>query len=553
MRQWEGPLAAKRENTFFPGRDDVRMARIACVAILMLAAVLRLWGIGFGIPHPLARPDEEAIMTVALRFFQRQGNPGFFDHPSLFMYATCIVYIGYFNFGRHVTGWFRYEGDLCTAASIAPGPFYLMARALSALAGVVTVGTVYQVGGALFDRTTALVSAAFLAVAALHVRDSHFGVSDISATCGVMLSFLATVRYAKSGRRRDLVMSALWAGVATSTKYNAALVALPGLWALWSHASSDRRAWWRSRLTAGYLAVVGLTFLAGTPYALLDWPHFLESLRGISEHLRGGHAQFRPAFIVHFSSSLWYGIGWPMLAMSVAGMVAYIRRSPAAGLLFALFPVSYYVGIGTGRTAFARYILPVVPFLCVSAAYATVTATRKLTALWGRSAWAPAATWVMAAAVALPSLAATIATDRLLTRTDTRVLAADWIRSHTSPATTVYQSGAGYTHVYLKTPPLNTYPELEWDETRKAFRDEQGVPADAPALIVIPECPLAYCDTPASILDLVAHQYRGLQRFQGYQPGAPLTYDRDDAFFVPLAGFGAVERPGPNVTIFARR
>jgi hypothetical protein len=31
-----------------------------------------------------------------------------------------------------------------------------------------------------------------------------------------------------------------------------------------------------------------------------------------------------------------------------------------------------------------------------------------------------------------------------------------------------------------------------------------------------------------------------------------LVYDREDAIYVPLAGFRAVTRPGPNVEIYAR-
>jgi hypothetical protein len=36
-------------------------------AIVLLALALRLWGIEDGLPHPLARPDEERITDKALR------------------------------------------------------------------------------------------------------------------------------------------------------------------------------------------------------------------------------------------------------------------------------------------------------------------------------------------------------------------------------------------------------------------------------------------------------------------------------------------------------
>jgi hypothetical protein len=31
------------------------------------------------------------------------------------------------------------------------------------------------------------------------------------------------------------------------------------------------------------------------------------------------------------------------------------------------------------------------------------------------------------------------------------------------------------------------------------------------------------------------------------------VFDRQDAFFLPIAGFSGVERPGPNVSIYLRR
>jgi hypothetical protein len=31
-----------------------------------------------------------------------------------------------------------------------------------------------------------------------------------------------------------------------------------------------------------------------------------------------------------------------------------------------------------------------------------------------------------------------------------------------------------------------------------------------------------------------------------------LVYDADDAFYVPLSGFEAVERPGPNLDVYVK-
>src|SRR6266508_540981 len=135
-----------------PDRDT------ALLAILALAAIVRVWGIGFGLPHTLTRPDEDATVSIALRFFKGSLNPGFFDWPSFFMYAVSGAFFVYFQIGR-LLGWFPDQISFVAEASQHPAPLFLIARGLSAAAGVLTVATMYATGLRLFDRTTALIGA----------------------------------------------------------------------------------------------------------------------------------------------------------------------------------------------------------------------------------------------------------------------------------------------------------------------------------------------------------------------------------------------------------
>jgi hypothetical protein len=528
------------------------------MGILGIAVALRIWGIGFGLPHTLARPDEEAVFSIALRFFRRTLDPGFLDWPSLFMYAVAAGWVVYFNVGR-LKGWFPLEISFVAAAPVYPAPLHLIARALSAASGVLTVWTVHRVGLLLFNRTAALIAALFLAVAALHARDSHFGVTDVAATWLLTLSFLFTVRFARTGARRDAVLSALWAGLAASTKYNAALVALPGLWAIARGSTGGVTAWSdRLRLLLVYCLVAFVAFVAGTPYALLDVRSLLVALAGVGAHLRGGHAAMAGyAWIVHLQSSLRYGLGVPLLAAGIGGLVLYCWQDRRAGTLFALFPIVYFAVIGAGQTAFARYIIPVVPFLCLSAAHATVEIARWLAHRSRRPAWAPAFAWSLAVLVAAPSAWSTVRTDRLLSRTDNRLIAARWIHEQFAHGATMYQSGSGYGQIQLQTAdPLTAgrYRETRFDEAAGVFRSADGRETAPPELIVLTQCPLTYCDVPDAVRQVVARQYTLAKTFTALDASHPgLVYDRDDAFFVPLAGFDGVSRPGPSLTIHVRR
>jgi hypothetical protein len=285
-------------------------------------------------------------------------------------------------------------------------------------------------------------------------------------------------------------------------------------------------------------------FAAGTPYAFLDPHRFVSSLVAISEHLRRGHVAAQGySWRIHMTSSLRYGIGTPMLVSGIAGGVLYVYRDLRAGVLFVSCPVVYFAVIGAGQTTFARYILPVVPFLCIASAYVTVETARAVAAWSGRPAPAPVIAWMLAALIAMPALLSSIQTDRLLARTDNRVIAAEWIRAHFPDGARIFHTGRIYAHVQLQSGfvPDPHYPSVDYDATP---------PAD---LIVVAHCPLAYCDGPPDALYGRLTDYELLQTFPALDEyNIRTVYDRDDAFFVPLAGFDAVTRPGPNLLVYRR-
>jgi 4-amino-4-deoxy-L-arabinose transferase-like glycosyltransferase len=510
---------------------------------VIAAAVLRIWGIRYGLSNALTHPDEGAVFSVSLRFFGRNLNPAFFDWPSLFMYAVAAAFVVYFNIGRMV-GWFGREASFIAAATTHPAPLFLIARALSAAAGIATVAVTYRVGVHLFDRTTALVAALFLAVAALHVRESHFGLTDVSATCLLMTSFLYIVRYWRSGLRRDALLAAVLGGLAASTKYNAGIVMLPLFWVV---AFRERSEAWagRARVIGICALVAASAFAAGTPYALLDAAHFAGALREVGEHLRRGHMALAGyAWQTHLTSSLRSGLGLPMLVAGLGGMSVLMLRGRREATLFLLCPVAYFALIGSGQTAFARYILPTIPFLCLAGAVLVTELARTIGHWSQRPAATPALAALIAALVAAPSLWSAIETDRLLARVDNRLLAAAWLRDNFQNGASLFQTGSSYGHLRMQKEGLVADP-------RYAEVPIDAVPA--PDVIVVLRCPLGYCDVPAG-LDRALAAYVPLTAFIAARLDDPeLVYDRDDAFFVPLAGFRAVTRPGPNVEIYGRQ
>lgn len=523
------------------------------LAILAVAALARYWAIDFCVPFDQCRPDEDATQSIVIRVFRRTYNPLFFDWPTLFMYAVTLSLVPYFKFGWWM-GWFRGEGHFIEYAGFATGLVIIHARILSAAAGVFSVWLVYRIALRIFDRATALVAALFLALAYLHARDSHFGVPDVTLVMFVLLAFLCTLRFAASGRTRDLLFAAAAAGFATSTKYNGALSILPLIWVVIGPTAQGQ---WRNTiaLRLRQLTIAGLVMIAAfvltTPYSLLDWERFSASLRGISEHLAQGHGvMLGRGWVSHFSLSLWYGLGWPLLLTGVSGLLLCLWKMPRQGVLLLLFPVAYYLALGSGFTVFARYILPVVPFLCLAAAFAVVVFARWVAERLSQPSRMPVVAGVLAAAVIAPSAWSVLQFNRLLVRADSRVIVSNWIlttfpegvtintigRWSTRPQIHVYGQGRSPRHPVLDIydPNAPPSPDVIVSATTLVAPGAPGWDATEEVRAQVAKY------TPVLVIDAFD------------ETSTRLVYDWQDEFYIPLAGYGDVIRPGPKLTVYVR-
>ena len=157
------------------------------------------WGIPFGLPHDLARPDEEKIAQAALGILKGDFNPHFFLYPTLFIYLTAAATpvlawssapLGFAPVGTSLAATRNGRSPRCCTWSRAD---------CAATSGVATIIVLYGAARELFPTRAALAAAAFLAVAFLHVRDSHFGVTDVPVTLVTVCAFWAAARIVTSG------------------------------------------------------------------------------------------------------------------------------------------------------------------------------------------------------------------------------------------------------------------------------------------------------------------------------------------------------------------
>lgn len=546
-------------------------------AILLAGLGLRLWGLSFGLPNIHCRPDESTLVHRALAIGAGDLNPHFFNYPSLHFYLLAALYGGYYVVGL-LGGLCANLAEFETQFLIDPSAFYLLGRGLGTLLGVASVWVLYGIGCRLGGRAVGLASALFLACSFLHVRDSHFLTVDVPATFYLLVSLLFILRHMDESKVRDLVLGAVFLGLAASTKYNMGLFAGTAL-----VAACKGIAGWRERgVRSGWvLVIMGLAFVAGSPYVLLDFAAFWRDLSYERLHFARGHdADLGRGWWYHLGFTLPLGLGWPLFAAALVGLGRWVwsRRGEEWALLVGI--ASYYAVAGSGKVVFMRYMLPLLPLLCAAAG--------ALVAGPGRSVRTIV---LLVLLLAAPTAWASWRHSALLARTDTRVLTARWIEEHIPAGSRIglcCGSDYGYPQLRLDRPALERRlaelrragfaarrqqrlltlgeampgPAYELIELRAANPSEftwvwtaYGVKRllrERVDWVVVHQLPdLAYSRLDSSF---VAELEQVAERRALFDPlvdgGAERHYDPIDAFYAPVSGFAGVERPGPRIAIY---
>ena len=401
----------------------MRRSTLPLVVILAVAALLRFWSLGAGIPTAIGI-DEPQIMNRSVHMMKSGSlNPkGFYDYPSLYLYVQTGVACVRFLAGA-MGGEFRSLNDARTE------DFYLWGRAVTATLGTLTVLVVFRIG-LRWGTRYALLAAALLAVAPLHVRESHYVLTDVPVTFFVALTFLMSLTAHEKPSALAFAKAGALAGLAAATKYPGALAMVLPLVAAWMTA--DVRP---SRIAAA-LAVVGtgvLVFFLAAPYTLLDLPGFLNGYAGLAAGYVNGTVT-EPAWLTYLKH-LRLNLQWPATLLIAAGLALSVFRTVRGPgrvrwMLAIVFPLLYFWSISQQNYVFARYLLPIVPFLCLLAAVAVVAGVSLLRRFAIPRAARTALIVGLTVAALLPPLTRSIGFVKMISRQATVELAYNWVQQN---------------------------------------------------------------------------------------------------------------------------
>ena len=406
---------------------------ILLVSICALAVALRLIGLQYGLPA-VYNPDEVSIMARALSFARGTLNPENFLYPTFYFYVL-FAWVGAYLAFVWLTGRVETIGALQRLYFTDPTGIYTAGRLLGVATGAATVGFLYRLGERLLDRRTAAAAAIFLAVAPLHVRDSHYIKHDVPATLAIVIAYLAMTRVwpcARQGgpRRRDTLLAGAACGVAFSTHYYTVFLAVPLTYVTvqgWK-ANGATACLRQIAMAAAASAVV---FFALSPFLLVEpltaWRDIAANRQIVIDRAVTSGA-FAPA--ARYLEMLWAdSVGQPVALLAAAGAIGWLASAPSRALLLLAFPLPFLLFISNTAPA-SRYLNPVLPFVALFAAW-----TVSRVAAWSGNRHA--VFWIAVAVASAPALRSSIESGMFFRQEDTRTLAQRYIETNLPSGATI--------------------------------------------------------------------------------------------------------------------
>ncbi len=396
----------------------MNMARFPLFWILLFGFLIRLTGIGFGLPD-VYHADEPMMVNHAVSYASWDFNPHYFKLPPLLSYLLFIIYGIYFAAG-YLFGFFSSLAEFEGLFVANPTSFYLLSRFIfGVLLGTASIYLVYSLSLSFFkEKWIAILSSFFLAFSFLHVIHSHYVYHDIPMVFFILLTVRKIYDLYKDPKLSHYLWAAFFGGIAAGFKYNAALVSLSLFLAhVLKEEKISLRAVFLDKKLYGAAVVMIFTYFLTNPFSIISFPEFAGELTTQFD------AEDRLPFFYHLRYSLAEGMGKPLLVCSLLGFAIAIFQLRRAWVLFS-FPLIFYLFCVFVSQPHERYMLPVVPFFAISAAYFIfwlyqITPSKK-----------PSLLYLMAGLVLLPTLIKSLYVDGMLFETDTRAEAKEWIEKN---------------------------------------------------------------------------------------------------------------------------
>jgi Dolichyl-phosphate-mannose-protein mannosyltransferase len=357
--------------------DDVRQPRLWLAALYAVAVPLFVVGFWWGMPHWFGWSGDEMNPSSWWQALSFKAYNGWHTRYPPLHFAVLQGLSWPLRLALEAAGFDPVRRAVW---------LIVFSRIVSLLLAFATVGLVYRIGSEIYDRRSALFTAAILVSVAPYVYYAKMGNLDVPYIFWFTLSLLYYVRILKHHRLRDYVLFALMAAATVCTKDQAyglyGLAPLPILWSLarrehgaQGSAAQILKGLGRSLIDRRFLAAAGAAIAGFAVFQMLwNWHRFTLHVRLLLGPMSDNYQDYEntpeghEALLTLFLRQIVFCLN-PALALVCTAGVAWTvwrlfkRKSGDEPFLVAclvFLVVSYYVTfLSLILFSYDRYILPI--------------------------------------------------------------------------------------------------------------------------------------------------------------------------------------------------
>ncbi len=348
---------------------------LCLVSIILVSFVLRAYRLDWGLPmirhHRLAstyNPDEATYLKAFLNMHESQSlNPGAYNvggNLAVYLFAAGAMIGKTLQGHRFVDDEDYYREHPCELASI-----YLSCRLTAVFFSVLLVAMTVILGASLYGKISGIFAGVLAAFTPELVVQARFIKAGQTATFFGLIFLFLLHRFMDSDRLFHVNLAFIALGAAIATKINMLIFGAAYVYVLWSKMKGHRVGFSIIKhLILIPVLLCLLTFAACNPSMFTHGSDFARSILFVI------YGQRQPVLDTIGIHNLWmhylhpvmtHCLGMPLFVAVLAGVSGALWRLKREDKLLLFVIIPYFLFLGIGRFAFARYLIPIIPLLII--------------------------------------------------------------------------------------------------------------------------------------------------------------------------------------------
>ena len=337
--------------------------------IFIIAAIIRFSG-SFSYVEKRT-PAEGNILSNSIFMWERNTlEQKEFAYPSLYYFASFTTQkIAYYTL--YLMGVYPPVEEFLYSVHFWNN-VYATGRTLSIIFTLLIFIFLFKLARDEFDETTGVIASLFLAFSYIDVINSRLAKPDSLANLMVFLSVFMSIKYFKERKSKFMYLASLFIGLSVSSKYFF-ISAVPLCLAIILNQDRFSKKI-KNLFIAGGLSI--LFFIFTCPYCIIDYREVIKTFTGAQNFVGGYIVPVHNTYILVFKDLLHYTGYAPFFLFLAGAVIAFKKRWKTHTILLSFFAV-YIFMLCISKVYGARYLVYLLPYISLYAAYALVQVFRK--------------------------------------------------------------------------------------------------------------------------------------------------------------------------------